>query len=204
MDELQRLGWHTPVAVSVAPHDAAGHVVVFHVQHPFFQRIVVLADGFHVAKTVIEHLSCCDHGTRPGHIVSVAAPIRRNDIGQRAVLPLAVFGIGEPFGIKLMVVENIRLAKTTCGVVAGPTHAFIALRTVSGHGAVIAPNAPESVVIHCVNDFVGGLKRACNRHFVVNHPAFKIIQIRCFAQARNLHIAKTVIDEHRVPVELRV
>ena len=160
----------------------------------------MLADGFSVAEAGVEHIRHGDHSTWPGHIVGVAAPIGWDDVGQRTVVPLTVVAIAEPLGVELVVVEDIRFAEVARGAVASPAHAFVALRAVGGHRAVVASDAPIGVFIHRVDDFVGGLKRAGYGHLVIDDPALEVVQIGRLAQAGDFNVAEAVVDEHRMPV----
>ena len=200
VDELRTLRRHAPVAVAVSGDDAVFAVLVPHVRHPTLHGGVVPADGLYVPIAGVEHVGHGDERARPGHIVGDAAPVIRADIRKRTGGLLRVRDVVDPFVVETVIVEDVRLAVVAGGAVAGPSHPLVALRTVGGHRAVVAPDAPVGVAIHGVHHLVGTLETARHGHLVVKHKSLEIFGFRFFAQTGNLYVPETVVREHRVPL----
>ena len=190
----------------VAVHDAINHVFVFHEAEPFFHGWIVFTDGLVVTESGVNHVGHGDERAWPCHAVGVVAPIRRKHVADAAVFELAVFAVDEPLGVKAMIIKDIALAEAACGTVAGPAHALVTLRTVGGHGAVVASDAPVGVAVDGVENLVGGLEGAGGGHFVIEDEATEICRVRGFSENAEISetldcdVAKTMVREHRVPM----
>ena len=173
--QLRRFGRQTPVAIAVLGHNAVLHIVVFHKLKPPFHGGVVAFYGLAVAETCVNHVGGGDESPRPCHAVGVETPVGGHHIGQGAAFYLTVVGVGEPFGIEVVVAEDIRLAVASGGAVAVPAHALVALRTVGGHAAVVAADSPIGVAVNGVNYLVISNKITRNGHLVVKDKTLYLL-----------------------------
>ena len=201
MYQLRTLRRHAPVAIGVAHEDSVDEVAGLHVHQPPLHGVVMLAYGLYVAIAGVYHVCHGDKSPRPGHIVRIVAPIGRRHVGERAVLPLAVFEVLQPFGVKSMVVEDIRFAVVARGAVSRPAHPFVSLRAVGRHTAVVAADSPIGIAVNGIHHLVRAFESPCGLHRVIHHQPFEILQLGrdTGGDSCDLHIPESVIDKRGMP-----
>lgn len=100
--------------------------------------------------------------------------------------------------------ENKALTQCAGRAVAQPAEAFVALRAVGRHAAVVAANTPVSVLVNLVDHRIRGFELAGRLHLVVNHLAGEYVKRRFVAQARYLDVTEAVVGKVGFPFELGI
>ena len=199
VDEFGLLRRHAPVAVGVVGDDVSLRQILVDMSHIALHGRIVGADGRHVAKLFVDHVRSEEEGRRPGDVVAEHIPIDWRHVGDTAIGLLVVLDVLQPFSIKQMVIEDIAFADAACGTVAKPPHALVALRTVGGHSAVVASDAPIGIAVDAVDDVVGALETACNGHLIIHHLTSEVVQLWFLSESTQFNIAEAMIDELRLP-----
>ena len=77
------------------------------------------------------------YATGPGDVVGIILPERRGDVGNAAIDGLGFANVIHPFAVNIRDVEEKHLAGSAARTVAEPAHAFVPLRAVGWHTAVV-------------------------------------------------------------------
>ncbi len=193
-----------PVLVKLHVEDAVVQILGRDRLEPRFHGGVIGLDAAVVPVSGVQHVSHVQKYDRCRHVVVVDGPVARGHYGDAVLLAHGRVHVIHPFAVKRRAAEYVGLSPYRCGPVPHPPLALVALRTVYRHTAIVAAYAPEYVMKQLVEPLVRAVETPCHRHLVIRHLADNLARYRRLSDAAYLHVAESMVREHRCPSETAV